>query len=205
DRLALAVNPVYAEPSAYSGRALAAATFFFAWQIYCDFSGYSDIAIGAAEVMGFDLVVNFRRPYLAESIREFWRRWHISLSTWFRDYVYIPLGGNRAAAAPWVAIVMVTFVLSGFWHGANWTFLAWGALNGLYLIVGRATREFRATLRQAIGLSAFPFLERALAILTTFGLVFVSWVLFRASTLHDAVTILSRIGDWRASRLQPFP
>jgi alginate O-acetyltransferase complex protein AlgI len=205
DRLALVVNPVYASPAAYSGRALAAATFFFAWQIYCDFSGYSDIAIGAAEVMGYDLMVNFRRPYLAESIRDFWHRWHISLSTWFRDYVYIPLGGNRAAAASWVAVVLVTFMLSGFWHGANWTFIAWGALNGLYLVVGKATAGLRARLRQAIGLSATPSLERAVAVVSTFSLICVSWVLFRAATLRDAGLILSRMFDWRPSELMPLP
>src|SRR5262249_46023599 len=126
DRLALFVNPVYASPERFSGPILALGTVLFAFQIYCDFSGYSDIAIGSARVMGFRLMRNFDRPYTAWSVAEFWRRWHISLSTWFRDYVYIPLGGNRVPALRWTIAIMIVFLLSGLWHGANWTFVVWG-------------------------------------------------------------------------------
>jgi len=129
DRLAVYVNEIYASPGDENGLALLLATYFFAFQIYCDFSGYSDIAIGAARVMGYDLMENFRTPYLSKSIREFWSRWHISLSTWFRDYLYIPLGGNRVPQVRWFLNLFIVFVVSGFWHGANWTFLIWGALQ----------------------------------------------------------------------------
>jgi len=129
DRLADYVNPVYNNPYTYEGLTLVIATIFFALQIYCDFAGYSQMAIGAAEVMGFKLMRNFNRPYLSRSISEFWSRWHISLSSWFRDYLYIPLGGNRVAPLRWYYNLFVTFLLSGLWHGANWTFVIWGALN----------------------------------------------------------------------------
>ena len=205
DRLAPVVNTVYGDPAAYSRSAVALATFFFAWQIYCDFSGYSDIAIGAAEVMGFRLMVNFRRPYLAPSIREFWHRWHVSLSTWFRDFVYIPLGGSRHRALAWAAVVLVTFALSGLWHGANWTFVAWGLLNGVYLIVGRFTERGRAAVRRSIGLSAFPRVERAWRVCATFGLICVSWVWFRAATLKESVTLFKRLTQTGSGLLRPLP
>lgn len=137
DRLASYVNPVYNNYDQHNGTSLILATVFFAFQIYCDFSGYSDIAIGTAKVMGFKLIENFKRPYFSWSISEFWRRWHISLSTWFRDYVYIPLGGNRVKKAGKYLNLMLTFILSGLWHGANWTFVIWGDLNGIYLVVGQ--------------------------------------------------------------------
>jgi D-alanyl-lipoteichoic acid acyltransferase DltB (MBOAT superfamily) len=134
DRLALLVNTVYNHPTEFSGMPLIIATYAFGFQIYCDFSAYSDIAIGAARVMGFDLMENFRQPYYARSIPEFWRRWHISLSTWFRDYVYLPLGGNRVKLPHWVFNILVVFVVSGLWHGANWTFVIWGALHGIFMV-----------------------------------------------------------------------
>ena len=123
DRLAIYVNQVYGDPSVHSGSTLLLATYFFAFQIYCDFSGYSDIAIGAARILGYDLMQNFRLPYLAQSIAGFWRRWHISLSTWFRDYLYFPLGGNRVGLRCWVFNIIVVFTVSGLWHGAAWTFV----------------------------------------------------------------------------------
>ena len=126
DRLAIAVNQVYGNPHDYTGVPLIVATVFFAFQIYCDFSGYSDIAIGAAQVMGFRLMDNFNRPYFSKSIAEFWKRWHISLSTWFRDYLYIPLGGSRTKTWRWQFNLFITFLASGFWHGANWTYIIWG-------------------------------------------------------------------------------
>lgn len=143
DRLAPMVDEVYKNPHAYGGGWLLAATYFFAIQIYCDFSGYSDVAIGAARVLGFTLMTNFDRPYASASVAEFWRRWHISLSTWFRDYLYIPLGGSRVGRMRWALNVMVVFLVSGFWHGANWTYLAWGGLHGLFLIGSRALSAVR--------------------------------------------------------------
>jgi D-alanyl-lipoteichoic acid acyltransferase DltB (MBOAT superfamily) len=134
DRLALYVNGVYGEPGVYPAAALALATFFFAFQIYCDFSGYSDIAIGCARALGFNLIANFRRPYFASSITEFWRRWHISLSAWFKDYLYIPLGGNRKGSFRRHLNLMITFLVSGLWHGAAWHFVVWGALHGAFQV-----------------------------------------------------------------------
>src|SRR5690606_39664978 len=140
DRLAIYVNGVYNSPYEYSGFPLIVATLFFAFQIYCDFSAYSDIAIGTARIMGFDLMENFRQPYFARSIREFWARWHISLSTWFRDYLYIPLGGNRVPFPRHLLNLFIVFLVSGLWHGASWTFVIWGALHGLF-VVGEAIWE----------------------------------------------------------------
>lgn len=154
DRLALHVNDVYADPSAHSGPQLAVATAAFAYQIYCDFSGYSDIAVGAARILGFRLMENFDAPYAATSTGEFWRRWHISLSTWFRDYVYVPLGGGRSG--PWrrTRNLLVTFALSGLWHGAAWNFVIWGLLNGLYVSFGHASREWRDRFWTLAGLAS---------------------------------------------------
>src|SRR4030095_15460522 len=134
DHLALFVNPVYADPAQFSGPILALATVLFAFQIYCDFSRYSEIAIGAARVLGFRLMENFDRPYSATSVAEFWRRWHISLSTWFRDYLYLPLGGRRVPLPRWCLNILVVFLVSGLWHGASWTYVLWGAMHGVYLI-----------------------------------------------------------------------
>jgi alginate O-acetyltransferase complex protein AlgI len=192
DRLALTVNAAYAHPAAVSGPALLLATFFFAWQIYCDFSGYSDIALGAAEVMGVRLMMNFRQPYLAHTTREFWTRWHISLSTWFRDYVYVPLGGSRGSQAQWVLALMVTFLLSGLWHGANWTFVVWGGLNGSFILIGSLTAETRAAFRAKLDLDRQPALLGLLQRLTTFALLSLGWIFFRAASVTDAFTILRR-------------
>ena len=134
DRLALLVNEVYNTPTHYQGLPLLVATVFFSVQIYCDFAGYSDIALGSARVMGFDLMTNFSRPYFSRSLPEFWRRWHISLSTWFKDYVYLPLGGNRVALPRACFNLFFVFIISGLWHGASWTFIIWGALHGAYLV-----------------------------------------------------------------------
>ncbi|MEO5585122.1 MAG: MBOAT family O-acyltransferase, partial [Flavobacteriales bacterium] len=152
DRLALFVDPVYADLGSRNSFTILVATVFFAIQIYCDFSGYSDIAIGAARVMGFRLMENFRRPYLAASVSEFWSRWHISLSSWFRDYLYIPLGGNRVLKWRWYYNLMITFLVSGLWHGANWTYVIWGALHGSYLVASIMLKRPSSRLVQAIGL-----------------------------------------------------
>jgi len=193
DRLALAVNQVYGNLSEHQGPALVIATVFFAFQIYCDFAGYSDIAIGAAQVLGFRLMQNFRRPYLAESIADFWHRWHISLSTWFRDYVYISLGGSRVSAWGWHVNIMVTFLLSGLWHGANWTFLVWGGLHGLYYLISRWSRGIRAGAVQILGLERQPAVHRFLRRIIVFVLVCAAWVFFRASSMGDAVYIFSHL------------
>ena len=191
DRLARYVNVVYNDPTSFQGLSLVVATIFFAFQIYCDFAGYSLVAIGSAEVMGFRLMKNFDRPYLSRSISEFWSRWHISLSSWFRDYVYIPLGGNRATTQRWYFNLFITFLLSGLWHGANWTFVIWGALNGFYLIFSLVTKEAREAVNRAIGLASRPSLHTAVSIAITFALVCVAWVFFRAATLTDALHVFS--------------
>jgi alginate O-acetyltransferase complex protein AlgI len=202
DRAALVVDPVYANPSAFSGPELAAATFLYAYQIYCDFSGYSDIAIGAAQVMGFKLMTNFRQPYFARSIAEFWQRWHISLSTWFRDYLYIPLGGNRVAPWRWQRNLLIVFLVSGLWHGANWTFIVWGVLHGGFLIVSLWTRAWREKFGQALGLYDKPWLHRALQTSSTFALVCFAWIFFRASNLDTAFYIVTHLFDgWPAFSL----
>lgn len=190
DNLALLVNPVYNNPSDYEGISLIIATIFFAFQIFCDFSGYSDIAIGAARVMGFKLMENFRRPYHAKSIAEFWSRWHISLSTWFRDYVYIPLGGNRVIKWRWYYNLFITFLVSGLWHGANWTFVVWGALHGFYLIFAIITEKSRNRISQYLGLNNYPRLNKWLQSITVFILVCFSWIFFRATNISEAFYII---------------
>ena len=181
DRLAYTVNLVYENPNAFSGPEVMLATVLFGVQIYCDFSGYSDIAIGTARLFGFELMQNFRAPFFAKSIREFWQRWHISLSTWFRDYVYIPLGGNRGSRGRWAVNIMLTYLISGLWHGANWTFLLWGGIHGLVYIL---ESQFR-------GLTIkFPdFLKWAL----TFSVVTITWVFFRSATIGGTVVVFQRI------------
>lgn len=193
DTLAKLVEPVYSSPSDYTGPALVAATFFFAFQIYCDFSGYTDIAIGAAKVLGIELMKNFDRPYSAKSIREFWRRWHISLSTWFRDYLYIPLGGNRVSKSRNYFNLVVVFFLCGLWHGANWTFVIWGLLHGAYMIVSRITKRPRARLAQIIGLHKIPVFHNFFKMTITFGLTCFAWIFFRSQTLSDALYIVKHI------------
>lgn len=190
DRLALFVNQVYGNPENYIGLQLFTATLFFAFQIYCDFSGYSDIAIGAAKVMGFSLMTNFDRPYLSKSIAEFWRRWHISLSTWFKDYVYIPLGGNRCSASRRYFNLFITFLLSGLWHGANWTYIIWGAINGCYQIVSLITKDFRKKIVTYVKLDKFPYVHNAIQVVITFSLTVFAWIFFRAANFHQAIYIL---------------
>jgi alginate O-acetyltransferase complex protein AlgI len=193
DRLSLFVNQVYNNPTQYEGISLITATIFFAFQIYCDFSGYSDIAIGAAQVMGFKLMDNFNRPYFSKSIAEFWKRWHISLSTWFKDYLYISLGGSRVSVPRWYFNLFFTFLVSGLWHGANWTFVVWGALNGLYLLSGIITKDFRNLLVRAVGLDKFPELHKYVQILITFGLTCFAWIFFRANNIKDAYYIITHL------------
>jgi D-alanyl-lipoteichoic acid acyltransferase DltB (MBOAT superfamily) len=191
DRLALYVNDVYQAPRHFNGLQLTLATFFFTYQIYCDFSGYSDIALGAARVLGFRLMENFKSPYHSLSVSEFWRRWHISLSTWFKDYVYIPLGGSRVSGPRIVANLLITFGISGLWHGANWTYVCWGCLNGIYLVAGTFTRNWREQVFSAIGLSAHTRVRKTMMLVSTFVLTFLAWVVFRARTVGDATYVMA--------------
>ena len=191
DRLALYVNEIYNDPTQHTGWPLIVATYFFAFQIYCDFSGYTDIAIGAAQVMGFKLMDNFNRPYFSKSVAEFWRRWHISLSSWFRDYLYIPLGGKQVAVPRWYLNIMIVFLLSGLWHGANWTFLIWGALHGVYIIAGSLTAAWRKRAYATLMPARLQWGRRWISALVTFHLVLIAWVFFRAGTLYDAGYVLS--------------
>lgn len=193
DRMALFVNPIYDSPTSHEGPALVFATLAFAIQIYCDFSGYSDIALGSAQVMGIKLMKNFQHPYFARSISEFWRRWHISLSTWFRDYVYIPLGGNRSGARRTAINLFITFLLSGLWHGASWTFVIWGALHGIYIILNHWIEPRWTRFRDSGFAKRFPSLHNGLSLLSTFGLVCFAWIFFRASTLPDAFYIVTHL------------
>lgn len=193
DRLALIVNEVYTQPTSFEGWPLLLATLFFAFQIYCDFSGYSDIAIGAAQVLGFRLMDNFNKPYFSASVSEFWKRWHISLSSWFKDYVYIPLGGNRTLTWRWYYNLFITFIISGLWHGANWTFVIWGALHGFYLVSAIMLAPYTDKIKQAIRLDKLPWIDHLQQVLTTFCLVCFAWIFFRANTLADAYYIISHL------------
>ena len=206
DRLAIYVNAVYNNASMHSGLTLLLATVFFAFQIYCDFAGYSNIAIGTARVLGFKLMMNFNRPYFSISISEFWKRWHISLSSWFKDYFYISLGGNRVSIPRWYINLFFVFVISGLWHGANWTFIIWGALNGFYLVFAIITKKWRNRLSQIIYLDRLPGLHKTLQILITFGLTCFAWIFFRANSTHEAFSIAKKIftlngpfyiGEWQ--------
>ena len=193
DRLSIVVNAVYNNVGDYTGIPLILATFFFAFQIYCDFSGYSDIAIGASQIMGIKLMDNFKRPYFSKSIAEFWRRWHISLSTWFKDYLYIPLGGNRVSIPRWYLNLLVVFLVSGLWHGASWTFVIWGGLHGIYLIFGAMSKNIRKIITNYIKLYKFPKTHQLIKFGTTFILVNLAWVFFRANSLSDAIYVLTHL------------
>jgi len=195
DRLAIYVNGVFGNPSVYPAASLALAVFFFTFQIYCDFSGYSDIAIGCARVLGFNLMSNFRQPYFSRSIAEFWRRWHISLSTWLKDYLYIPLGGNRNGEVRRSVNLLLTFLISGLWHGAAWHFVAWGALHGLFQIIGRNTAPFRNTIGSKVGLPEESRLRKAIQVCVTFTLVCFAWIFFRANTITDAFLITAKLTE----------
>jgi alginate O-acetyltransferase complex protein AlgI len=201
DRLAEYVNAVYSSPHDFGGLQELIATVFFGFQIYCDFSGYSDIAIGSALIMGYTLMVNFKRPYLSTSIREFWQRWHISLSTWFRDYLYIPLGGNRVVKWRWYYNLFITFVISGFWHGANWTFVIWGAMHGMYLVMAIIAQNWRGRFSKNLGLAGDGDLSSFFNLVWTFSLVFLAWIFFRSNTVGDAFVIIRNIIDFKSYQM----
>jgi len=194
DRCAPIVDKVFSSPGDYSGLSLLIAAYLFALQIYCDFSGYTDIALGSAKVIGFDLMENFDRPYVARSITEFWNRWHISLYTWFRDYIYIPLGGNRVSQTRAYFNILVVFFLSGLWHGAAYTFIVWGVLHGLCVVVSRSTSEFRNRVIAGLGLGINSRFRQVFATLLTFHLVTALWIVFRSKTVDEALFFFNRIG-----------
>ncbi|MGC6464513.1 MAG: MBOAT family O-acyltransferase [Akkermansiaceae bacterium] len=195
DWLADYVNNVYGNVDQSSGLACLLATFFFAFQIYYDFSAYSEIARGCGKVFGVELMVNFRTPYFSTSIKEFWQRWHISLSTWFRDYVYFPLGGNRVALPRVLMNIMIVFAISGVWHGANWTFLIWGLLHGSALVLLLVSAGLRGRIFERIGLPEQSWIRKGLGLGATFSFVLVTWVFFRAESLGDAMTVFSKFGQ----------
>ena len=193
DRIAILVDNVFNNYYLYWGTELIFATIGFTIQIYCDFASYSTIAIGASRIMGFDLMENFNTPYLASSIKDFWRRWHISLSTWFRDYLYIPLGGNRCGAFRKNINVMITFLISGLWHGADWSYVIWGGLHGLYQVVGDVISKPKKKVISHLNVNTECESWKILEIVFTFILVAFAWIFFRADSLQDAFVIISRI------------
>ena len=188
DNLSIIVDNVYNNPSQQNGFTFLIATYFFTFQIYCDFSGYSDIALGSAKIMGFDLMKNFNIPYISKSIKEFWERWHISLSSWFRDYLYIPLGGNRVKKSRWMLNLFIVFLVSGFWHGANWTFIVWGALHGTYLILEIL---FKPSTDKLIDTTSK--FGKFISVIITFHLAMFAWVFFRANSIESATFALKQI------------
>lgn len=193
DRIAILVNTVYNSPYDYNGISFIIATIFFAIQLYCDFSGYSDIAIGCAKLFNINLMENFKSPYFSKSIKEFWTRWHISLSTWFKDYLYIPLGGNRKGIIRTYFNLMITFLVSGIWHGANWTFILWGGLNGFYQIIGDLKNRFLKSINFNIKNKYINSFFNIFRILITFSLICFSLIFFRANTVKDAFYIINNL------------
>lgn len=193
DRLSTLVNTVYGSYENYSGTVLFVATIFYTFEIYCDFAGYSCIAVGIGKIMGIDIMENFKQPYLSLSIAEFWRKWHISLSSWLRDYLYIPLGGNRKGYARKLLNIMIVFAISGLWHGAAWTFVLWGLLHGLYQVIGIVLKPSRDKLVQAFGIDRQSFSHVLIKTLVTFMLVNIGWIFFRAPSLESALFVLSHM------------
>jgi len=196
DRVAIFVNSVYDNLHAVGTVETVVAAVAFSIQIYCDFAAYSTIAIGAAKVMGFELMENFNTPYFANSIQDFWRRWHISLSSWFRDYLYIPLGGNRKGTVRKYINLMITFLVSGLWHGASWNYVVWGGLNGLYQVIGGVTKPLRKKINQIFKVKEDVFSYKFGQILFTFALTTLTWVFFRAETIEEAFYFFDRMTRW---------
>ncbi|MBN1950284.1 MAG: MBOAT family protein [Bacteroidales bacterium] len=193
DNCAEFANHIFTNSADMSGSSLLLGVFFFSFQIYGDFSGYSDIAIGTARLFGFDLMRNFAYPYFSRDIAEFWRRWHISLSTWFRDYLYIPLGGSRGGKGMQIRNTFIIFIVSGFWHGANWTFIVWGALNALYFLPLLLAKQNRNNLDSIAEGKQLPSFRELFSMLATFGLTLLAWVFFRAESVSQALKILGEI------------
>ena len=193
DRAALVVANRFANIYSDGTVGLTLGVVFFALQIYCDFASYSTIAAGSAKILGFDLMDNFNTPYFAVSIRDFWNRWHISLSTWFRDYLYIPLGGNRKGKIRKYINTMIVFLVSGLWHGANWTFVIWGGLHGAYQVIGDVTGPLKKRVYDKLRVDTGTFSFRAAQMLITFALTCIAWVFFRAESLNDACVYVFRL------------
>jgi alginate O-acetyltransferase complex protein AlgI len=190
DRLGVYVDRVYGNVHAYRGLPLLFATLFFAVQIYCDFAGYTNMARGCAAILGYDLLENFNKPYFSRNIQEFWRRWHMSLTGWLRDYLYIPLGGNRVREGRLYLNIMIVFLISGLWHGASWTFVIWGALHGLYYLIHMTMKELTAKKRTRLESKREARLLSAAKVVFTFCLVDFAWIFFRADSVSDAVYII---------------
>ena len=193
DNCAEYANTIFNQSADMSGSTLFLGALFFTFQIYGDFSGYSDIAIGTARLFGINLMRNFAFPYFSRDIAEFWRRWHISLTTWFRDYLYIPLGGSRGSVMMKIRNTFIIFLVSGFWHGADWTFIIWGALNALYFLPLLLTKRNRANLETVAQGKRLPTMKETLAMMSTFGLTLLAWIFFRADSLDHAVAYISGI------------
>lgn len=193
DNCAIYANMIFNDSSNYSGSAKIAGALFFTFQIYCDFSGYSDIALGTARLFGIELLKNFSFPYFSRDIAEFWRRWHISLTTWFRDYLYIPLGGSRGGTWMNIRNTFIIFLVSGFWHGANWTFLAWGALNAFYFLPLLLSKKNRKNLDTVASGKLIPTFREFIAMSTTFMLTAFAWIFFRAESITQAFSYISSI------------
>ncbi len=193
DRIAIVVDTIFNDYTKYGGVYIIVGAILFAFQIYCDFAGYSTIAIGSAKVMGFKLMNNFDSPYFSKSVSEFWRRWHISLSTWFKDYIYIPLGGNRKGRVRKYINIMIVFLISGLWHGASWSFVIWGGLNGLMQVIGDLTKKSRDSFIKKFHLVRETTGHKLLQILTTFILVDFTWIFFRANGLKTAINMIKSI------------
>ena len=185
DRLAIYVDYVFRNADAHGRLALITATFFYSFQIYCDFAGYSLIALGAAKSMGFSLSKNFNRPYLASSAREFWKRWNITLSQWFRDYVYFPMGGSRVTISKYIFNILVVFILSGLWHGASWTFIIWGLLHAVFLLTDYFRKKFTPSI----------VIPKAAGIISTYLVVSFCWIFFRSRNVSEAINMIKRIFD----------
>ena len=194
DRIAIFVDTVYGNHEQYPGYFLTVATVLFAVQIYCDFAGYSTIAIGAAKIMGITLMENFQAPYLSLSVGQFWRNWHISLTSWFKDYLYIPLGGSRKGKGRKYLNKIIVFLVSGLWHGAELSFVFWGGLNGLYQVLGEALQPLRDAFITRFHLNRKSFGHRMMQMALTFFLVDFAWIFFRAASLADAMAIIRSIG-----------
>lgn len=205
DNSAMIANAIFANSDDYSGSTLFFGALFFAFQIYGDFSGYSDIAIGTARLFGFDLMRNFAYPYFSRDIAEFWRRWHISLSTWFRDYLYIPLGGSRGGTGMKIRNTFIIFLVSGFWHGANWTFIIWGALNAIYFLPLLLTKRNRTHLGTVAQGKLLPSVKELFQMGITFSLTVLAWVFFRAENLGHALAYLGEIFSTSLLTIPSFP
>lgn len=193
DRAALLVNTVYGNYRIYGATALITATFFFAIQIYCDFASYSYLTLGSAKILGFNLIQNFQAPYFSKSISEFWRRWHISLSSWLRDYLYIPLGGNRRGKAMKYINTIIIFLVSGIWHGANWGYIVWGLLHGVFIVIGEITKPFKLEIAKKLHFKTKSFSYRLMQTVITFLLVCFTWIFFKTEELGAAIEVLRRI------------